>query len=155
MRVEVAMSDMTNYTKKDGFYFSGKIDAVFEHDDGVVLVDWKTDKNTNYASEHKRQLAVYKKMYSIQENIPEDKIETCLIFVKLTGSIHTGKFGKQIEMGHGGGVYSTFERHVQKNLAWRDKPDEFMKDLVQEPNKPENQPLQQIFKDKLTSLGIK
>ena len=155
MRVEVAMSDMTNYTKKDGFYFSGKIDAVFEHDDGVVLVDWKTDKGTTYASEHKRQLAVYKKMYSIQENIPEDKIETCLIFVKLTGSVNTGKFGKQIEMGHGGGVYSTFERHVQKNLAWRDKPDEFMKELVQEPNKPENQPLQQIFKDKLTSLGIK
>jgi len=78
-----------------------------------------------------------------------------LIFVKLTGSVNTGKFGKQIEMGHGGGVYSTFERHVQKNLAWRDKPDEFMKELIQEPNKPENQPLQQIFKDKLTSLGIK
>ena len=52
-------------------------------------------------------------------------------------------------------VYSTFERHVQKILAWRDKPNEFMKELVQEPNKPENQPLQQIFKDKLTSLGIK
>jgi len=155
MRVESAMSDMINYTKNDGFYFSGKIDAVFEHDNGVVLVDWKTDKDTAYASEHKRQLAIYKKMYSIQENIAEDKIETCLIFVKLTGSIHTGKFGKQIEMGYASSVYATFERHVQKMLAWRDKPAEFMKELVQEPNKPENQPLQQIFKDKLTSLGIK
>ena len=47
------------------------------------------------------------------------------------------------------------ERHIQKILAWREKPDEFMKELVQEPIKPEYLPLQQIFKDKLTSLGIK
>ena len=62
------MSDLTNYTKQDGFYFSGKIDAVFEHDNGIILVDWKTDKNKTYASEHKRQLAVYKKMYSKLKN---------------------------------------------------------------------------------------
>ena len=45
--------------------------------------------------------------------------------------------------------------HVQKILAWRDKPNEFMKELVQEPVKTENQPLQGIIQDKLTSLGIK
>ena len=64
VHVKVPMSDLTNYTKHDGFYFSGKIDAIFEHDNGIILVDWKTDKNKTYASEHKRQLAVYKKMYS-------------------------------------------------------------------------------------------
>ena len=62
--VKVAMSDMTNYTKKDGFYFSGVIDAIFEHDDGIILVDWKTNRNKNYETNYKRQLAVYKKMFS-------------------------------------------------------------------------------------------
>jgi len=155
VHVKVPMSDLTNYTKQDGFYFSGKIDAVFEHDNGIILVDWKTDKNKTYASEHKRQLAVYKKMYSKIHNISEDKIETCLIFVALRGSISTGKFDSEILYGHGPSVFTTFEGHVQKILAWRDKPNEFMKELVQEHVKTENQPLQGIIQDKLTSLGIK
>ena len=149
------MSDLTNYTKHDGFYFSGKIDAIFEHDNGIILVDWKTDKNKTYASEHKRQLAVYKKMYSKIHNIPEDQIETCLIFVSLRGSISNGKHDSDILYGHGTTVFSTFEQHVQKILKWRDKPNDFLKDLVQEPIKPENQPLQGIIQDKLVSLGIK
>ena len=64
MYVKVPVSDMTKYTKKDGFYFSGSIDAVFEHDDGIILVDWKTNMNKNSESSYKRQLAVYKKMIS-------------------------------------------------------------------------------------------
>ena len=155
MHVKVPMSDLTNYTKKDGFYFSGKIDAVFEHKDGVVLVDWKTDRHKRYESEHKRQLAVYKKMYSKEKKISEDKIETCLIFVALRGGINTGAFGTDFVMGQRSGAYSTFDRHLQKILAWRAKPDEFLKELVQEPNNTRNQALQGIIKDKLANLGIK
>jgi len=158
MHVEAPMSDLTNYTKNDGFYFSGKIDAVFEHNDGVVLVDWKTDRTKEYSSEHKRQLRVYKKLYSIKHKIPEDKIETCLIYVFLRGGINTGKIGTDIQYGHGSNVYSTFEGHIQKLLTWRDKPDEFLKELAQEPIDSSmfgNPGLQKIIKDKLANIGIK
>ena len=85
MHVKVPVKSLTTYTEKDSLMFKGFIDAVFEHDDGIFLIDYKTDKNTNYASHHKRQLAVYKKIYSQLENIPEEKIQTCLIFVALRG----------------------------------------------------------------------
>lgn len=153
--VKVAMSDMTNYTKKDGFYFSGVIDAIFEHDDGIILVDWKTNRNKNYETNYKRQLAVYKKMFSKQYGVPEDKITTCLIWLALRGGVNTGRFDTEIVIGHGSGVYKTFEKHLQTILAWRSKPNEFLKELVQEPDDEENQPLQGIIKDKLTSIGIK
>ena len=60
-------------------------------------------------------------------------------------------------LGINGGirVYTTFDRHVQTILMWRNKPNEFLKELVQEPIKEENQPLQGIIKGKLESLGIK
>jgi len=156
MYVKVAMSDMTKYTKNDGFYFSGFIDAVFEHKDGIILVDWKTNRTKgNNETVYKRQLAVYKKMISKEYKIPEDKITTCLIWIALRGGIRTGTFVSEIVTGHGSGVYSTFEKHLQKILAWRDKPNEFLKELVKEEDKEENQPIQGIIKDKLRSLGIK
>ena len=61
MNVKLPIKLLTEYSQEDNLMFKGKIDAVFEHDDGIFLVDFKTDKNTNYASHHKRQLAVYKK----------------------------------------------------------------------------------------------
>ena len=67
------MSKLTTYTEKDAFFFSGYIDLIFEHDDGVLLVDWKTDKNETNIAKHKRQLLVYKKMHSIYCDIPEEK----------------------------------------------------------------------------------
>ena len=60
----MSMKLLTEYSQEDSLMFKGKIDAVFEHDDGIFLIDYKTDKNANNASHHKRQLAVYKKIYS-------------------------------------------------------------------------------------------
>ena len=106
--------------------------AVFEHDDGIFLVDYKTDKNTNYASHHKRQLAVYKKIYSQLENIPEEKIETCIIFVALRGGINTGKSDSGIDYGKRN-VYGTFDGHLQKVLGWKKNPDSFIEELIEQP----------------------
>ena len=154
--VKVAMSDMTKYTKKDGFYFSGFIDVIFEHNDGIILVDWKTNRSKgSNESVYKRQLAVYKKMISKQYKIPEDKITICLIWLALRGGIRTGKFETEIVTGHGSKVYSTFEKHLQKVLTWRNKPNEFLKELVQEDDDENEQPIQGIIKDKLKGLGIK
>ena len=78
---DIPIKSLTNYNEKDSLMFKlDKIDAVYKHDSGYILVDWKTSKKIS--SEHKRQLAVYKKMYSKLENVPEDKITTCVIYVR-------------------------------------------------------------------------
>ena len=103
----------------------------------------------------KKLLKFHKKLYSIEHKIPEDKIETCLIYVFLRGRINTGKIETDIQYGHGAGVYSTFEGHLQKILTWRNKPDEFLKELAQQPIDPDVNPgLQAIIKDKLAKIGI-
>jgi DNA helicase-2/ATP-dependent DNA helicase PcrA len=74
-------------------------------------------------------LAVYKKMYSQLENVPEEKIKTCVIFVALRGGINTGKSSSSVEYGTRD-VFGTFEGHLQKVLAWKQNPDEFIQELV-------------------------
>jgi len=146
---KIPMSSITTYNEQDNLLFSGYIDAVFKHDDGILLVDWKTDKNENYAHGHKRQLAVYKKMYSILEGIPEDKIKTCIIFVALRGGVNTGRYEGKIDFGTRD-VYGTFEGHLQKVLGWKTDPDDFIKKLVEEPTQDaQNDPLYEIIKEKL------
>ena len=132
MHVKVPIKLLTEYSQEDSLMFKGFIDAVFEHDDGIFLIDYKTDKNTNYASHHKRQLAVYKKIYSRLENVPEEKIETCIIFVALRGGVNTGKSDSAIDYGKRD-VFGTFEEHLQKVLEWKKNPDEFIKELIEQP----------------------
>jgi len=147
MGVLIPIKSLTEYSQEDNLMFKGKIDAVFEHDDGVFLVDYKTDKNTNYASHHKRQLAVYKKIYSQLENIPEEKIQTCLIFVDLRGGINTGKSESAIDYGKRD-VFGTFEEHLQKVLEWKKDPEIFIKELLEQPTQDT---LHEAIKDKLAN----
>ena len=132
MRVKLPIKLLTDYQEKDNLMFTGFIDAAFEHDDGIFLVDYKTSKNKNYTADHKRQLAVYKKMYSQLENTPEEKIETCVIYVSLRGGISTGKFDSSIDYGKRN-VYGTFDEHLQKVLEWKKDPDLFIKELIEQP----------------------
>nr|AIF21499.1 ATP-dependent DNA helicase (uvrD, pcrA) [uncultured marine thaumarchaeote SAT1000_05_A05]AIF21621.1 ATP-dependent DNA helicase (uvrD, pcrA) [uncultured marine thaumarchaeote SAT1000_05_B05] len=145
MKVKLSMKLLTEYSQEDSLTFEGKIDAVFEHDDGIFLIDYKTDKNASYASHHKRQLAVYKKIYSQLEGIPEEKIQTCLIFVALRGGVNTGKSDSAIDYGKRD-VFGTFEEHLQKVLEWKKNPDEFIKELIEQPTQDS---LHEAIKEKL------
>ena len=142
--VKNLLSSMTNHCN-DKLLFTGKIDAVFKHDDGILIVDFKTDKKTSDASEHKRQLAVYKKMLAILEDIPEEKITTCIIFVALRGVISTGKFEREISFGTRD-VFATFEKHLKTVLDWRKDPESFIAKLLEEKNE---EPLYLAIKEKL------
>ena len=148
MNVKVPIKSLTAYTETDNLMFKGFIDAVFEHDGGIFLVDYKTDKNTNYASHHKRQLAVYKKMYSKLEGIPEEKIETCIIFVALRGGINTGKSDSGVDFGKRN-VFGTFEQHLQKVLEWKKDPEIFISELLQQPTQDS---LHEAIKEKLALI---
>jgi DNA helicase-2/ATP-dependent DNA helicase PcrA len=144
---KVPMSKLTTYAEKDGFFFSGYIDLIFQHNDGILLVDWKTDKNANSSNiaKHKRQLLVYKKMHSIFCDIEEEKIKACVIFVALRGGINTGKFEKRIDFADRD-TFGTFEGHLQTVLEWKKDPAKFIKELVEQSSQDE---LHEIIKEKL------
>ena len=59
LKDKLPVSEITKYS--GDLILDGKIDAVFTHDDGVLIVDWKTDKAIE--SKYKQQVAFYKKVY--------------------------------------------------------------------------------------------
>ena len=148
--LKVLLSSLTDYND-DNMQFTGFLDAVFKHDAGYLIVDYKTDKKSGYASEHKRQLAVYKKMLSGLEGIPEEQISTYVLFVALRGGINTGKFGKETSKGTRD-VFPTFEKHLQKVLEWKKDPQKFIKELLEEKNE---ESLYLAIKEKLTHSNSK
>ena len=91
----------------------------------IYLVDYKTSKNISAVSANKLQLAIYKKMYSQLENVPVEKIKTCVIFVALRGGINTGKSSSSAEYGTRD-VFATFEGHLQVIIVCRFKISKFL-----------------------------
>lgn len=66
--------------------FVCKMDAVFDTEDGVEIIDWKTGKLPDESDEHEMrlrtlQLALYRMAYSALTGIPEEKIQVSLFFV--------------------------------------------------------------------------
>src|SRR3989338_1257977 len=129
-RVEVPLSSIVDCGDGKSI-FKGFIDAVFKHDNGYIIVDYKTDKNSSAAAEHKRQLAVYRKMLSVLEGIPESKIKIFVIFLALRGGINTGRFETETE-GEKRSQFATFEKHLRKVLEWRADPSKFISDLLED-----------------------
>ncbi len=143
--INVLLGSLTDY--KDGnMKFKGKLDAVFTHDKGYLIVDYKTSKKSNDSSEHKRQLAVYKKMLAGLENIPEETISNCIVYVSLRDNINTGKFSSEISMGTRN-VFPTFEKHLQTVLGWKKDPQTFIDALLKEKNE---ESLYLAVKEKIT-----
>ena len=143
--LKVLLSSLTDYSE-DNIQFTGFVDAVFKHDAGYLIVDYKTDKRTDRSPEHKRQLAAYKKMLSGLKGIPEEQISTEVVFVALRGNINTDKFGQEISEGTRN-VYPTFEKHLRKVLEWKKDPQKFIQELLAEKNE---EPLYLAIKEKLT-----
>jgi DNA helicase II / ATP-dependent DNA helicase PcrA len=142
---KVPISKITAYDEKDPFLFTGFIDLIFQHDNGIILVDWKTDRNSEKSAKHKHQLQVYKKMHAEFASIDENKIKACVIFVALRGSVNTGNYAKKTDFVTRD-TYSTFESHLQKVLEWKKDPATFIKELVEQSSQDE---LHEIIKEKL------
>ena len=149
VKVDVSLNSIVQY-EPDDLIFTVKIDALFKHDSGYLMVDWKTDRDDGRSSEHKRQLSVYKKVYSIGENIPEDEITTCVIFIALRERINTGKFERSIDIGTRN-PFPTFEKHLQKILGWRKDPNTFIEDLLDPLLHKETDELFLAIKEKLAN----
>ena len=78
---------------------------------------------------------------------PREKIETCIIFVALRGGINTGKSDSSIDFGRRN-VYGTFEEHLQTVLEWKKNPNEFIKELIEQPTQDS---LHEAIKEKLVN----
>ena len=146
---KIPLGSMTSYSDDDNLLFTGYMDAVFKHDQGYLIVDYKTDKKLTRKSEHTRQLAVYKRMLSIAEEIPEEKISTCVIFVALRDGINTGRFDMALIEEGKRASYPKFEERLQKVLEWRRNPETFIDELL---TNEKDELLYQKIKDELTNL---
>ena len=111
--------------------FSGKIDAVFKNEDGeYLIVDWKTDKNMNYSSEHRQQLSTYRKAFSIKHDIPIDDIKVAIGYVGLRKIIDDGIMNAKLDMRQPSSTaFETFKKHLKVFLDWRDDVELFFKTL--------------------------
>jgi DNA helicase-2/ATP-dependent DNA helicase PcrA len=130
-KIELPLHTMIECSETN-LFFKGTIDAIFRYDKGYLIVDYKTDKKTTNASSHKRQLAVYRKMLSIMENIAEDQIKVAVVFLALRGGINTGRFDWEIHK-EVKNSFPTFEKHLNKILDWKRNPEKFITDLVENP----------------------
>ena len=158
VKVKLPLKSLVKY-KDDDLTFKGKIDALYKHDSGYLEVDWKSSKNDSDTdvTVYKRQLSVYKKMYSIDMKIPEDEIKTCLVYVALRGNISTGRFGWSKYIGsRDAQVFKTFEKHLQKVLEWRKAPKKFIKEFIDvQVQEPLILILQQKLKKEIKALMTK
>jgi len=112
--------------------FTGLIDAVFKNNnDQYLIVDWKSSKNTNYASEHRRQLSVYKQVFSIKHKVPLEKIQVAIGYVGLRKTINDGSIAAELDLRQPRSTsFDTFLKHLQKFLSWRKDVDLFFDDLA-------------------------
>ena len=46
---KISISKITTYPEKDNFFFSGYIDMIFEYNEGIIIVDWKTERQSQGA----------------------------------------------------------------------------------------------------------
>nr|AIE90305.1 ATP-dependent DNA helicase (uvrD, pcrA) [uncultured marine thaumarchaeote AD1000_02_C08] len=117
--------------------FQSRIDAIFKKDDKYLIVDWKTDTDTGHASEHRQQLEAYRKVLSVNDNIPLDKIEVAMGFVGLRPRINTGSGIKEWydDTQPHRSQFDTVSKKINKLLSWIKDPEQFFKEFIEEGNK--------------------
>ena len=112
--------------------FTGKLDCVFKNDKEYFIVDWKTSKNDNYSSSHRRQLSVYKKAYSEKYGIHPDEIKVAIAYVGLRKTINDGKVRCKLDDRQPTGTsFKTFCKHMDRFLSWKKDADLFFKELCE------------------------
>lgn len=96
-----------------------------------MILDYKTDRSDARAPEHRRQLAVYKRVLAASRGIDESSISIAIGFVGLRGNISTSKLDWELDLTQEKGQQiRTFEKHLERFLAYKEDPKEFVNDLL-------------------------
>jgi DNA helicase-2/ATP-dependent DNA helicase PcrA len=130
-RIEMPLSEA--FGIKEDITFNGIIDAVYGCKDGrYLIIDYKTDKTTDYAGDHRKQLAVYKRLYSKKQGIDESRIEVAIAYLGLRGKVNTGRLDCMLETKQPTAVLvRNFEKDVLQFAMYKKKP-ELFEDAVRE-----------------------
>ncbi len=119
--------------KSTNINFSGKIDAVFRNEkQEYLIVDWKTDKRDNYGAEHRQQLELYKRAYSIQYQIPLENIRVAIGYVGLKNTINDGVIREGLdETQPSNKSFETVLKKINLFLSWKNDTNKFLHDLIE------------------------
>ncbi|MDO8627183.1 MAG: ATP-dependent DNA helicase, partial [Candidatus Diapherotrites archaeon] len=134
--IKVPLSEITGTENK--IMFKGVIDAVFKNNNEYLIVDWKTSKDTGSGAEHRQQLEVYKRIFSKQKNIPEQKIKVNVAYIGLRNKINDGKIYKELnQLQPRSTAFDTIAKKINKILSWKSNPQLFFEELA-ETKRPDN-----------------
>ncbi|BCS91064.1 MAG: ATP-dependent DNA helicase Rep [Candidatus Micrarchaeota archaeon] len=116
---------------KEDLTFKGSIDAVYLCSDGsYAIIDYKTDKSKDHENDHRRQLLIYRKLYSKVKDIDEAKIRMFIAYVGLSGKINTGTLKSElVEVKPSERLEKTFIERLNKLLEYKKDPDIFIEEL--------------------------
>ena len=117
----------------EGLSFNGKIDAVFSDPAGneYLILDYKTDRTSDYGSEHRQQLSVYRRLYSRGSGIPENRIRVALGYVSLRGVINDGRIDYLLDSTEPrASSIETFKKHLGELIHYRNDPEYFIEALL-------------------------
>jgi DNA helicase-2/ATP-dependent DNA helicase PcrA len=126
--------DLKNLIKtEENINFEGFIDAIFKNKDNYLIIDWKTDKNTDRSSKHRQQLEAYRNAFAIKKGINPDKVKVGVGFVGLRKPINDGNIEFELDDKQPGKTaFNTFAKKVNQFLAWKNNPNSFFEDLISE-----------------------
>ena len=130
---EIPLSKVTDLQDTE-MTIKGTIDAIFRNPETgeYLIVDWKTDKNpdTSKSSEHRRQLELYKNIFSYTNDIPESKIKTYIGYVSKKKTINDGIIDKELDTRQPGKTaIATLSKHIQTLLDWKTDPTLYLAQL--------------------------
>ncbi|MEM0154721.1 MAG: ATP-dependent helicase [Methanothrix sp.] len=134
VKISAALKDI--YNEYDGnARFKAFLDAVYESGAGsnkkYIILDYKTDRDESKAPDHRRQLAVYKKLLAASSGISEKDISIAIGFIGLRGNINTGKLGHMLDLSQEKGIQiKTFEKHLERFLSYKKDPRAFAEALL-------------------------
>ena len=134
VKLEVKLDELFNDIKEN-LIFEGRIDALFESNENglkkYVILDYKTDKTDEHSSDHRRQLAVYKKLLASNRGIDERNISIAIGYIGLIGKINTGKIEYKLDLTQERkGQIDTFVKHLNAFLDYRRDTMNFVRELM-------------------------
>ncbi len=110
---------------KSDLNFTGKLDAIYlnKDKDRFLIIDFKTDKADEDGARHRRQLSVYRRLFSIEKGIKEKDIDTAIAYINLTGKINTGKFEYKLDTQKIKDTQiETFKTHLLELISFKENP---------------------------------
>jgi DNA helicase-2/ATP-dependent DNA helicase PcrA len=117
---------------EEDILFTGFIDAVFRNGDSYLIVDWKTDRNTDKGSEHRQQLEAYKRAFCLANGLDPEKVKVSIGFVGLRSALNTGTIECALdEQQPRKTAFETFTKKVSNLLRWKKDPESFFHEILE------------------------